>query len=137
MIKFLNDKNSVLFLQKRNRLTDIENKLRVTNGERAGGGVNQKSGMSRHTLLHVRAMTERGLLYSTGNCVQYLGKESRKEHLCTRLTVLSAETNGLVNQLHSDYRRGTVTPQWTAPQHHLKIPFSSLARSSHYLDFGV
>ena len=54
MIKFLNDKNSVLFLQKRNRLTDIENKLRVTKGERAGGGVNQKSGMSRHTLLHIR-----------------------------------------------------------------------------------
>ena len=83
MIKFLNDKNSVLFLQKRNRLTDIENKLRVTKGERAGGGVNQKSGMSRHTLLHVRATANEDLLLQRRSSTRhsarpYMGKESDK-----------------------------------------------------------
>ena len=33
-------------LQNRNRLTDIENKLMVTKGERVGGGVNWEFGFN-------------------------------------------------------------------------------------------
>ena len=42
------------YLQNRNRLTDIENKLMVTKGETGGGGgINQELGMNIHTLLYI------------------------------------------------------------------------------------
>ena len=39
--------------KKRNRLTDIENKLMVTNGE-SGGVINWASGIKRYTLLNIK-----------------------------------------------------------------------------------
>ena len=42
------------YLQNRNRLTDIKNKLMVMKGETLGGGINQELGMNIHTLLYIR-----------------------------------------------------------------------------------
>ena len=37
-----------------NRLTDIENKLMVTKGERKGGGINWEFGINIYTLLYIK-----------------------------------------------------------------------------------
>ena len=39
-------------LQNRNRIIDVENKLRITNGER-GGGINWEIGIDIYILLYV------------------------------------------------------------------------------------
>ena len=36
------------------------------------GGRNQEFGVSRYTLLHIKQMNNKDLLYSTGNCIQNL-----------------------------------------------------------------
>ena len=36
------------------------------------GGRNQEFGVSRYTLLHIKQINNKDLLYSTGNCIQYL-----------------------------------------------------------------
>ena len=65
-------------------LTDIEHKLTVTKVEMwHGGEINQELGMNIHTLLYIRQMTNKDLLYSTGNSTQYsvithMRKESKK-----------------------------------------------------------
>ena len=41
-----------MYLQNRNRLTDIENKLMVTKGE-SGGGINWEFGINCYTLLYI------------------------------------------------------------------------------------
>ena len=41
-------------LMNRNRLTDLENKLKVTKRERWGGGINHELGINIHTLLYIR-----------------------------------------------------------------------------------
>ena len=56
------------YLQNRNRLTDIENKLMVTKGQRGGDKVQ----INRYTLLYIKQMNNKDLLYSTGNYIQYL-----------------------------------------------------------------
>ena len=61
---------------KTNRLTDTENKLAVTNSE-------MQWGINRYTLLNIKQINSKVLLYSTGNYIQYLvitynGKESEK-----------------------------------------------------------
>ena len=52
MLNLKNDNKST-YLQNRNRLTDIENKLMVTKGERGGGGINEEFGIKRYTLLYI------------------------------------------------------------------------------------
>ena len=42
------------YLQNRNRLTDIENKLMVTNGKRKGEGINWEFGIKIYTLLYIK-----------------------------------------------------------------------------------
>ena len=56
----------------------------VTKGETCGGGINQDLGMNIYTLLYIRQITNKDLLYSTGNSTQYsvityMRKESEKE----------------------------------------------------------
>ena len=56
----------------------------VTKGKTLWGGINQELGMNIHTLLYIRLVTNKDLLYSTGNSAQhsvmaYMGKESTKE----------------------------------------------------------
>ena len=41
-------------VQNRNRLTDIENKLMVTKGERWWGGINEEFGINTYTLLCIK-----------------------------------------------------------------------------------
>ena len=36
-----------------------------------GGGINQELGMTIHTLLYIRQITNKDLLYSTGSSTQY------------------------------------------------------------------
>ena len=50
------------------RLTDLENELMAA-GE-GGGGTVREFGMDMHTLLYLKQITIRGLLYSTGNSTQ-------------------------------------------------------------------
>ena len=59
--------NSITYLQNRSRLTDIENKLVVTKGERCEGEINQESGINRYILLYIKYINNKDLLYSTGN----------------------------------------------------------------------
>ena len=40
-------------VQNRNRVTDVENKLMVTKGERGGGGINREIGIDMYTLLYI------------------------------------------------------------------------------------
>ena len=72
------------YVQNRNRPTDIEDKLMVTKGERGWGEINQEFGINRYTLLYIKQINNKDLLYSTGNYTQcfvisYKGKESEKK----------------------------------------------------------
>ena len=70
------------FLQNRNRLTDTENKLMVTKGERVG---RDKLGVWDQQIQNTTyKINNKVLLYSTGNYIQYLvinhnGKEFLKK----------------------------------------------------------
>ena len=49
-----------------------------------GGGINQEYGINRYTPIYIKQITNKDLLYSTGNSTQYsvmayMGKESKKE----------------------------------------------------------
>ena len=46
-------------------LTDMENKLTVTKGERTGGGINEGFGISRFKLFYIKQVNNKLLLYST------------------------------------------------------------------------
>ena len=79
------------YLQNRNRLTGIENRLVVAKGEGEGGGVDWEFGISRGKLLHIGWIHNKVLLYSTGNNIQYPvinhhGKEYKKECISIHIT---------------------------------------------------
>ena len=64
-------------------------KLMATKGERAGG-INWELGINRYTLLHMKQIHNKDLLYNTRDYIQYLvitynGKES--ESLCCTLEI--------------------------------------------------
>ena len=61
--------------------SQTENKLMVTKG---GGGIYQEFGINIYTLIYIKQVIDKDLLYSTGNSTQYsvityMGKESEKE----------------------------------------------------------
>ena len=67
----------------------IENKFMVTRG---WGGINWEIGIDIYTLLYIKYITNKNLLYSTGNCTQYCvitynGRECKKKCLQNSLTV--------------------------------------------------
>ena len=71
------------YLQNKNRLTDIENILKVTN-EEEGGGINWEFEISRYKLLGIEWIKNKALLYSRGSYIQYPvinhnGREYEKE----------------------------------------------------------
>ena len=77
-----------MYLPNRNRLTDLENKLLVTKGESGEGETNQEFGINIYiyiyTLLYIKQIINKDLLYGTGNSTQYsiiayVGKEFEKE----------------------------------------------------------
>ena len=51
----------------RNRLTDLENELMLPRGEGEGKGIVWEFGMNMYTLLYLKWITRKGLLYSTRN----------------------------------------------------------------------
>ena len=53
-------------LQNRKRLTDLENELMVA----AGGRIVRYLGMDMYTVLYLKCITSKDLLYSTGNSAQ-------------------------------------------------------------------
>ena len=61
-----------------------EQKYGHQGGKAGGGGMNQEIGIDIYTLLYIKQITNKDLLYSTGNSTQYsvmayMGKESKKE----------------------------------------------------------
>ena len=59
--------------------------LRLPKGK-SGGGINWELGISRHTLLYIKEVTNKDLLLSTGNYIQYPiktynGKDSKKIYM--------------------------------------------------------
>ena len=48
-----------------------ENKFMGTKGDTLWGGINQELGINIHTLPYIRQITNKDLLYSTGNSTQY------------------------------------------------------------------
>ena len=74
------------YLWNRNRLTDIENRLAVTEGEGGRGGKDWECGISKCKLLYTEWINNKVLLYCTGNCIQYPvinhnGKEYKKKNV--------------------------------------------------------
>ena len=65
--------HKLTYLQNRDRLTDMENRLVAANGERGGMGWIGEFGVSRCNLLHLEWLDNEVLLYSTGNYIQSLG----------------------------------------------------------------
>ena len=69
--------------------TEIESQMQKTNlwlprGEsRDGGEINWETGIDKYTLLYIKQITNKDLLYCTGSSSQYsmtyMGKESKKE----------------------------------------------------------
>ena len=58
----------------------------VTEADRGGGRINQEFGINGYTLLYIKQVNNKGLLYSTENNIQYLvitynGKESEKDFI--------------------------------------------------------
>ena len=78
------------YLQNRSRGTDVENKLMVTKGW--WGGIHWKIGTDIYILLYIKYITNKDLLYSTGNSTQYsavthMGKESKKIRVDTCICI--------------------------------------------------
>ena len=72
-----NDANEIIYK------TETENKLMFTKRERFGGRMNQDAGINIHTLLNLKQIINKDLLYSIENATQYsvvtyMGKESEK-----------------------------------------------------------
>ena len=71
-------------LQNRKRLTDLENKLMVARGEGRREGIVREFGMDMYTLLYLKRITNKDLLFSTWNSAQcyvaaWMGGESGGE----------------------------------------------------------
>ena len=59
-------------------------------GGRAGAGINWEIVIDIYRQLHIKGITNKDLLYSTGNSTQYsvmayMGKESKKEYITVSL----------------------------------------------------
>ena len=65
-----NLKRNDMNLQNTKRLTDLENELMVVSREGRGEGIARKFGLDLYTLLYLKWITPKDLLYSTGNCGQ-------------------------------------------------------------------
>ena len=65
------------YLQNRNRLMDIKNRLVVAKGEGGGSGMDGEFGVDRCTRWHLEWISNEILLYNTGNYIQSLGGRTR------------------------------------------------------------
>ena len=65
---------------------------------KAVGEINEEFGVDTYTLLYIKQITNKDLLYSTGNSTQYFviaykGKESEKEYTYRYITEYKTEYN--------------------------------------------
>ena len=60
------------YVQNRNNLRDIENRLVVGTGKGKGRGMDREIGVGRCKLLHLGRINNDVLLYGTGNYIQFL-----------------------------------------------------------------
>ena len=65
-----NLKRNDMNLQNTKRLTDLENELMVVSREGRGEGIARKFGLDLYTLLYLKWITPKDLLYSTRNSAQ-------------------------------------------------------------------
>ena len=56
-----------VYMQSRNRLTDIGSKLVTTEGRNKWEGANSGYGIKRYKLLSIKQIINKDILYSTGN----------------------------------------------------------------------
>ena len=67
-------------LQGRNRDTDVENKhMDTKGGKQGGGGMNWEIGIDMYTIICIKWMTNKNLLYKNINKIQF--KNSKKSNL--------------------------------------------------------
>jgi len=90
IIQSLEKMIQVNLFQNRNRLTDIENRLMVTKRKRRGGEI-RSLGLT-YTRYSIKQVSNKDLLYSTGNYTQYIViickvKESEKGYMCVCVCV--------------------------------------------------
>ena len=64
-----NDTNELIY--KTETDSDLENELMVTRGKGWRGGIVREFGIDIYTLLYLKWITNKDLLYSTGNSAQY------------------------------------------------------------------
>ena len=64
----INIKNGLLILCTKHRCTDLMNELQLPGGR--VGGIVREFGMDRYTLLYLKWITNKDLLWSTGNSAQ-------------------------------------------------------------------
>ena len=87
------------------RETDSENKLLVARAKGGGGGMDWEFGVGRCKLLYLEWIHNKGLLYSTGNYIQYPvvnnnGKEYKKRiSVCVRAESLCTAEIGTTLQI--------------------------------------
>ena len=62
--------SKISWLQNRNRFPDLENELMVTRGESCGEGIVREFGIDMYTMLYIKWITNKDLLYSTGKSAQ-------------------------------------------------------------------
>ena len=59
-----------MYLCNRNILTDLENEIMVVRGKKKGEEIVREFGINMHTLLYLKWVTNKNLLYNTGNSAQ-------------------------------------------------------------------
>ena len=64
-----NDTNELIY--KTETDSDLENELMVTRGGGWGGGIVREFGIDMYTLLYLQWITNKDLLYNTGDSAQY------------------------------------------------------------------
>ena len=91
-------------LQNKKRLTDLENELKLAEG---GEGAVRDFGKVMYTLLYFEWITNKNLLYSTGNSAQgyvpaWLGAGFKREWIHAGLvpSLFNRNIHNIVNQLH-------------------------------------
>ena len=62
-----------MYFCNRNVLTDLENEIMVLRGKEKGEETVREFGINMHTLLYLKWVTNKNLLYSTGNSAQLHG----------------------------------------------------------------
>ena len=59
-----------MYLCNRNILTDLENEIMVVRGKKKGDEIVREFGINMHILLYLKWVTNKNLLYNTGNSAQ-------------------------------------------------------------------